>query len=33
MAGNQPQWTKEEIAKRQQELAKIAVKTWPLTVQ
>lgn len=32
MAGKATNWTKDEIVKRQKELAKEAVKTWPLTV-
>ncbi len=33
MAGRQPKWEKDEIIARQKELAKIAVRTWPLAVQ
>jgi hypothetical protein len=33
MVGREPKWEKEEIANRQKELAKIAVKTWPLAVK
>jgi hypothetical protein len=33
MAGKPSVWTKDEIIKRQIELAKLAVKTWPIDVK